>query len=212
METFDRNVWQNACTGMITDECDILKIKYICLTNFKSNRDNPSFFGFARTVDLEAGDYKDENIRLGLGFLDSLGPSDVLFVKGSDKFAYFGELMTRYSIKKNIEGVIINGATRDNNYTHNKKLNILFNSKTPVDIKGRGRVRAVDVDLKLTKSVIKSHAFVFADSDGIVIIDNKDLNIVQNAVKLVIQKEKRIIEAINSDMTIKDIIDNYESF
>ena len=100
MEEYNRNVWKHACTGMITDECDTLKINYTCLTNFQSNLDNPCFFGFARTVDLEAGNYPDENIKLGLGFLDSLGPGDLLFVKGSDEFAYFGELMTRYSSKK----------------------------------------------------------------------------------------------------------------
>ena len=212
MENFNRSIWQNACTGMITDECDTLKINYTCLTNYNSNSDSPIFFGNVRTVDLEVGDYVDENISLGLGFLDELGVGDVLFVNGSSKFAYLGELMTRYSIKKNIEGVIINGATRDNNYTFGKDLDILFKIKTPVDIKGRGRVKSVDTSLIIDGNSIQSFSFVFADSDGVVIINNKDLNVVQNAVKSIIKKEKTIIEAIENNVSIKDIIDNFKSF
>ena len=104
MVNFNSEIWNLACTGMITDECDELGIDYVCLTGYKTNSSKPSFFGFVRTVDLEEGDYADENINLGLGFLNSLGNQDVLFVKGSDSFAYFGELMTRFSTKKQING------------------------------------------------------------------------------------------------------------
>jgi regulator of RNase E activity RraA len=212
MVTFDREIWENACTGMLTDECDELKIEYICLTDFHSNNNNPRFFGNIRTVELEEGDYNDENIDLGLGFLDKLGPGDVIFVKGTSKFAYFGELMSRFSIKKNIEGVVINGATRDNNYTYGKKLDILFKAKTPVDIKGRGRVKSVDKVCVVDGYYIKSFDFIFADSDGVVIVKNKDLEVLQNAVRLVIEKEEKIIEAIDNNVDVKSIIRNFESF
>lgn len=209
---FDKNVWDNACTGMITDECDELDIDYICLTRYKSNNRNPFFYGFARTVELKSGNYKDENINLGLGFLDSLSCNDILIVKGSNNFAYFGELMTRFSIKKGISGVIIDGATRDNNYTVDKPLDIMFKHKTPVDIKGRGKVKSVDKDIIIEGRVIQSMAFVFADSDGVVIINKEKLNNVENAVKHAIEKEKKIIKKIQEGISIFEIIDKFKSF
>ena len=212
MKNFDKSIWSEACTGMITDECDRLKIDYTCLTGYMSNKINPMFFGRLRTVELEEGDYLDENINLGLGFLDRLSFEDVLFVKGSSKFAYFGELMTRFSNKKNISGVIIDGATRDNNYTKNNSLGILYKSKTPVDIKGRGRVKLVDNDVTIQNVKISTKSFVFADSDGVVIINNKDLKTVESAVKYVIEKEKNIIKSIQDNVSIFDIINKFESF
>ena len=212
MEIFNKNIWSQACTGMITDECDELKVSYSCLTGFKSNVQRPKFFGFIRTVDLEEGDYQDENINLGLGFLDGLSSKDVLYVNGSKSFAYFGELMTRFSSQRKISGVVIDGATRDNNYTLNKDLNILYKSKTPVDIKGRGRVKDVDVPLVLDGKTIQPNDFIFADLDGAVVISASDLSVVERAVEKVIDKEKRIINDIEDNVSIFEIIKNFKSF
>ena len=120
--------------------------------------------------------------------------------------------MTRFSNKKNLRGVVIEGATRDNNYTKNNKLSILYKSKTPVDIKGRGRVKLVDNDIEIQNRKITAKSFLFADSDGVVIVDKKDLKIVEKAVASVIVKEKNIIKSIQDNVSIFDIIDKFESF
>lgn len=197
---------------MLTDECDRLKIPYLCLGGLFSNTSFPLFFGKARTVHLQEGNYKDENINMGLGFLNSLGPKDVLFVNGSDKFAYFGELMTRFASSKKIEGVVINGATRDNNYTHRADLQIMYKSKTPVDIKGRGRVQSVDKKIVIKGFEVSPETFVFGDSDGVVVINNRDLTALEQAVRDQIEQEIKISEMLDKDVSIFQIIDKFKSF
>jgi len=197
---------------MITDCADALGVDYIVIDGLKSNLLRPKFFGLIRTVDLEEGDYKDENIKQGLGFIDRLGPQDVLFVNGSTHFAYFGELMSRFSIAKGISGVIIDGATRDTDFTKTIELPIMFKAVTPVDIKLRGRVKTVDQPIFVQGKTVESFDFVFADSDAAVILNLNDLTSVESAVALEIQNEKKIKKMLQDEIPILKIIEEFGSF
>jgi regulator of RNase E activity RraA len=208
-------VAQEWCSGTFSDIMDSLGYKNQIITNYHHNWNEApvGFVGRARTVFIETYETDDENISMGLGFLSQVGTGEVLVVKGSQKFAYFGELMTRLSIRQKIEGIIIDGLTRDTKFTHSKcPLPIVATGYSPVDIKGRGRVRAVDVDITINEVVVHKNDLIFVDGDAICIIpkeiEQKVLALAENNDA----EEKRIIALIDSGMAIDDLLKQVKSF
>ena len=160
-------------SSLFSDELDKIKFNKQILINWNSNN-NESFFGIIRTITIENTKSGDENISKGLGFLETLNKNEILFVKGSNKFAYFGELMTRLSMKKKMKGVVIYGKTRDSNYTIKiKNFTILSKGYSPIDIKKRGKVKNTDKSFKIENVKIKSFDYIFADKEGVVIVTKK---------------------------------------
>src|SRR5258706_4812438 len=85
------------CSGIFSDELDKLGYKDQVVPEWKLNNGRPRLFGKIRTISIEEIDTDDERIKDGLGFLSRLSRGEVMLVKGSSKFAYFGELMSRLS-------------------------------------------------------------------------------------------------------------------
>lgn len=170
--------------------------------------------GRARIIIIETIETKDENIRTGLAFLGNVGKGEVLFVKGSHQFAYFGELMTKLSTRMEIEGVIIDGLTRDTNYTHRDDITlpILAKGYSPVDIKGRGRVQKTDVACQIDGIEINPGNLIYADNEAICIIPQEIEKEVIAKVKEKIQEENRITKLINSGISIEELLKQVKEF
>lgn len=207
----DENL-EEFCSGVFSDELDKLGYKNQVINGFKLNKSSNRMFGKIRTLLIETIQTPDENIKKGLGFISGLGNGEVLFVKGSDEFAYFGELMSRLSMEIGLSGVVIDGLTRDSYFTQNIDLGIFCKGYSPKDIKGRGRVLDTDCEIKVKALSINSGDYVFGDSDAIVIIPQsimKDLSInVLSAVK----EEVRIKELIRQGISVNELLKSVKEF
>lgn len=205
---------EKLCSGLFSDVMDKLGYRSQIVTNMQRNKSKISFIGRARTVLIETLETQDENIRKGLSFLGNVGKEEVLIVKGSDKFAYFGELMTKLSTRMGIEGIIIDGLTRDSNYTHGKgiKLPILARGYSPVDIKGRGRVQETDVTISIDGIEIEPGTLIYADNEAVCIIPKNIENEVIEKVKIKIKEEEKITSYIESGMSVQELLDHVTEF
>lgn len=211
MKTLDN--FQSLCSGLFSDSLDDLNLKNQVITGFESNKMNFRFIGRARTMKLIEKKTSDENIYLGLTFLDQIKQGEVLVIEGSNNFAYFGEMMTRLSIRQGLAGVIISGLTRDTVFTKdNCNLPILSKGYSPVDIKGRGRVEMVDVDVIINGIKIHPGELIFADSDGIIVVPKIFEGRLDELIMNRIDEEKRIIELINQDVSVKDMLKTIKEF
>jgi len=210
---FDLNV-EELCSGLFSDVMDRMGYRNQIITGMKRNKRILSFWGRARTVLIEEYDTDDENIRMGLSFLGQVGKGEILVVKGSDRFAYFGELMTKLSTKMEIEGVIIDGLTRDTIYTHQEGivLPVLAKGYSPVDIKGRGRVQATDVKININQVVIEPGDLIFADTDAICVIPKTIEGDVIAKVKEKLEDEKRITNLIESGISVLELLEQVTEF
>ncbi|MDR2406993.1 MAG: RraA family protein [Bacteroidales bacterium] len=205
---------KDLCSGIFSDIMDSLGYKDQIITNYRNNWVSPvSLMGRARTLLIETYETDDENISMGLGFLSCIGKGEILIVKGSYKFAYFGELMTRLCIRQGLEGVIIDGLTRDTTFTHsNCPLPIISIGYSPVDIKGRGRVQAVDVDITISDVAIHKDDLIFADNDAICVIPQEIEKQVLSLAEASIEEERKIISMIDGGTSIEDILKQVKSF
>jgi regulator of RNase E activity RraA len=204
---------QQLCSGLFSDAMDSIGYRNQIISGFLRNQNIVRFMGRARTVLLETFETDDENIKMGLGFIGCLCKGDVLLVEGSNEFAYFGEMMTRLSIRQGIEGVVIGGMTRDTIFTHdNCSLPVLAKGYTPVDIKGRGRVKAVDVPIKIDGVLIESGDLIFADNDAVCVVPKVIEDALLKAVYADAKEESRIVELINKNVTVDEILSQVKSF
>ena len=199
-------------SSILSDELDKLGLRHQILTDWSFNN-NKSIMGFIRTMELEDTRTGNENIRKGLSFLESLKKRDVLFVKGSNRFAYFGELMTRLSIKRRLSGAIIYGKTRDSDFTTQiKNFTVFSKGYSPIDIKLRGRVKNTDINFKLGKIKVKTKDIVFADREGVVVIPIDKVKFLYPRVISAINNEKKIKYMIKNKATVNQILNSFKEF
>ncbi len=202
------------CSGLFSDVMDRMGYRKQIITGLKRNHRQVNFTGRARTVELKAENTEDENIREGLSFLGTVGKGEILVVKGSGEFAYFGELMTRLSVRNQIEGVIIGGLTRDTNYTHREDvlLPILAKGYSPIDIKGRGKVNAVDVEIRLDGVRICPGDLLYADNEAVCVVPKEIEEEVSLKIREKLAEEKRITELIHSGISVADLLEQVTEF
>lgn len=200
------------CSGIFSDELDKLGYKEQVTNEWKLNKSSNRLFGCIRTLSIETIETPNEEIKKGLGFLGSLENGEILLVKGSNDFAYFGELMSRLSVEIGVSGAIIDGLTRDTFYTQNIDFPIFAKGYSPKDIKGRGRVDEVNVDVEIDGIKVKSGDFVFGDSDALVFIPQEVFNELVPRVNDAAKEEANIKQMINSGKSVMEILDVAKEF
>lgn len=206
------NCLDEYCSGIFSDELDKLGYKHQVTANWHLNNSRLRLFGMVRTLELEEVETADERIEKGLHFLGNLDRDEVILIKGSSRFAYFGELMTRLSCEIGVGGSIIDGLTRDSFYTQTSSLPIFSKGYTPVDIKGRGRVKDTDISLNIDGIDVNSGDFVFADSDAVVFIPKSIFPKLLSKINEAALEEMEIKVKINEGMSIKNILLNHKEF
>ncbi|HEC1750213.1 TPA: RraA family protein [Campylobacter lari] len=200
------------CSGIFSDELDKLGYKNQVINGLLINKSSLRMFGKIRTLVIETIDTPDENIKMGLNFLASLNNGEILFVKGSNEFAYFGELMSRLSQEIGLSGIVVDGLTRDTFYTQNINLPIFAKGYSPKDIKGRGRVKEVDVDFFIDNIKISSGDYIFGDNDACVILPKNIISELAKKINIAVEEEYNIKQMIFDGKTISDILQVAKEF
>ena len=199
------------CSGMLSDELDKMGYRNQVIQGLVINKEH-KIFSIARTIKIEELETDDENIRTGLGFIGSINKGEILCVQGSQQFAYFGELMTRLSIRQGLGGVVIGGFTRDSEFTQHTKLPIFSQGYTCKDIKGRGRVQEVDTSITIQGVEINPGDYIFGDLDGVVVVPKECKEELEQRLLQVILNENNIVRDITEGKSIEFILNTYKEF
>jgi len=208
-QMFDK-ILNFACSGMFSDFTD--GFFEVGIWNNFLNTGTRNVFGKVRTVVIEEKVTDDENLSVGLPFLTSLSSGDVLVVKGSSNFAYFGELMANLAERVGVMGTVVFGASRDTKAITRLNYPLFAQSFTPVDIKGRGRVEAVDQTFSVDNFKISPGDWIFADSDGLVVFKSKDADAIFRGVSGLIDSEKIILKQISEGLSGDELANLHNGF
>lgn len=199
-------------SGLFSDGMDRLGYRNQIISGFQRNQKLLRFMGRVRTLEIETGEIEDENLSLTLNFIDSLNKGDVLVIKGCEH-AYFGEMMTRLCLRQGIEGVVIDGTTRDTMFTHdNCSLPIVAKGYSPQDIKGRGRAKAVDVPIEINGIKLEPGNLVFVDNDAVCVVPKELENNLEKDITIGIKEEEKIVSLINSGAPVAEILEKIRTF
>lgn len=212
IEIFGKDNLNEYCSGIFSDELDKLGYSHQVVDGWRVNNEGLRLFGQVRTLTIETIETADERISKGLGFLGAMQSGEVLVVKGSSEFAYFGELMSRLSQEVGVEGAIVDGLTRDTFYTQTIDLPIFARGYSPRDIKGRGRVDETDLDIEIGGVQVSSGDYVFADSDAVVFIPKSVLPDLAEKAKAAAAEEADIKRKISAGYSVKEILLDHKAF
>lgn len=199
-----------ACSGMFADALDSLGEAYTFLPLLGINP--TPIYGPARCATVQAASGVDENVRAGLGFLSQMNPGDVLLVKGSKAFAYFGQLMGELGEAVGIGGAVILGYTRDSKALRSGHIGVYAEGTTPVDIKGRGFVSNFDESIEVGGGLIETGDRVYADSDGVLVFKSSLQKKVEALVLDAIGYESNLSSLIRSGKSVPSDSDTFMGF
>lgn len=212
-----KDVLDRLSTAAISDIMDRLGyLNQMLPIEIKPNFNEAKIFGKARIIKLKAlvDDKNYKKVYDGLYFLESLGKGDVLVVSNALKDnSFFGDLMSNLARSKMVEGVVIDGCTRDKLETVKLKYPVFARDNYARDIKKRGIVDKVDDESTEIGGVkINKGDFLFGDLDGVIVIPQelKDFTIEQ-CLK-VYDLEQNIKKYINNGTSIGKIIRKFGDF
>jgi len=211
-EYFGDAYHEDYVSGVFSDELDILGYREQVVNGFSLNNPRLRCFGRVRTLALEEMETDDERINLGLGFLGNMAANEVLVVKGSMDFAYFGELMTRLSMRGGLAGAVIDGLTRDTYFTQTANLPVFAKGYSPKDIKGRGRVASVDEPVTIDSTLFSSGDYLFGDCDAVVSIPAGTIEPLFKACRASVDEEQNIKKMIADGLSVDEILSNVKAF
>lgn len=203
-------------SGIISDILDEMGFKDLVFPpDFKPNFKEAKIFGRARTIllgELKEGDNPD-GIYKALELMETVNPNEVIIVgNGSEQYAFWGELMSTLAIIKGVEGVIIDGFSRDYPKVIEMNFPVFSKGNYCKDIKGRGTLRGLDKRIEISNMVIEKGDLIFADLDGIVKIPKSIEKKFIDKVLKQIDVEQKIIESIKKGTSALELVKKFGTF
>jgi len=160
---------------------------------------NEKIFGYAFTVDSA------DNVDSIVEALEMSKPNDVLVISGNKSGkALAGEILATIAKRKNLSGIIIDGACRDVNGL--KKVGLPFYAKTinpnVADAKKMGRFQ---IPITCGKVIVNPGDIIFGDENGLIAVTEKDFICILALAEAVFEKETIWLGRIKADMDLKDV-------
>jgi regulator of RNase E activity RraA len=166
-------------SGVVSDVLDSLGHMHHALApRIRPLDDTLVLFGRARTAlympvyHVEPG-YNPYELEIAL--IDSLRADDVAIMAcpGGDRIAPWGELLTTASQARGAAGCVTDGMVRDVRLIREMRFPVFAGAIGPLDSKGRGEVKAIDVPVECGGVPIAPGDWIFGDVDGVVVIPHR---------------------------------------
>ena len=165
---------------------------------------NPEFFlgGFAYPVKLSKGD----NLLLHKSIYQI--PDDHILVASTDEaweYGYWGEIMTRAALEKNIKGLVIDGCVRDGSELSTLGFPVFSRGlcirSTSKQFKEESNI---NMSIKIGEVIINPGDWITGDIDGVVAVPGDNFDQVLENARNKVARENSIFESLKKgDSTIE---------
>jgi len=178
-------------SGVISDVLDGLGNMHHGLSpRIRPLDDTLVMFGRARTAlympvyHVEPGHNPYEH---EIALVDSLKPDDVAIMAcpRGERIGPWGELLTTASRARGAAGCVTDGLVRDVRLIREMRFPVFSGGIGPLDSKGRGEVKAIDVPVECGGVPVAPGDWIFGDVDGVVIIPGR---LCERAIDLALKK------------------------
>ena len=109
---------------------------------------------------------------LEIALVDSLAKDDVAVMAcpREERIGPWGELLTTAARARGAAGCVTDGLVRDVRFIREMRFPVFSGGIGPLDSKGRGEVKAIDVPVECGGVPIAPGDWIFGDVDGVVVI------------------------------------------
>ena len=121
--------------------------------------------------------------------------------------------MSTVAKSRGIEGVVVDGCTRDSLETIKMKYPVFARDNIARDIKKRAIVDRVDASsVRIDGVLIRKGDYLFGDNDGVIIIPKEIKEKIINRALRVFWLEKRIKRGIKNGLRAEVLLNNFGEF
>ena len=185
------------------------------LKGFKPNINGVSVIGRAKTLKLralkEGEDYK--GIYKALKSYETIVPNDIIIVENEvSDCAYFGELNANLAIRSGASAAIIGGATRDTREVFDLGFPVFAKGQTCQDVRRRATMESINKTINIDGVSISPHDLIYADQDGVVVIQKKYEHAVIQKVFDITSNERSILVDIAKGINVEKLTKQYGYF
>jgi 4-hydroxy-4-methyl-2-oxoglutarate aldolase len=164
--------------------------------------------GKAVTVQLGLADGKPSKRHLCTEAVDSSGAGDVIVIAHENRtnVAGWGGILSQGAVKREIEGVIIDGACRD--VDESRELNLPIYAKGSIPITARGRIMEKSWNEPITICGIRVEPgdLVIGDGSGVVFIPQ---NVAEQVIQLaenIVKKERIMASTVQKGYKLAEVM------
>jgi len=126
--------------------------------------------------------------------------------------AHFGDVMGLLAQLKGCTGVIVDGGVRDLETLLQIGMIVFARYQTPKSSAKASKIIAQNVPIKIGNVIMNPGDFIVGDMDGLVVVPKDMVEEVLVESEEVISREKKIRQAINSGMSLKEVNEKYGGF
>ena len=204
----------------LSDMLDDMRIEkgVLCgavINNFDCNIPGRKLLGRANTLKLrslkEGEDFS--GIYEALASYEGIADNDIIVVENEEAdYAYFGDLNARLAIRSGASGVIVNGATRDQQSTKFLDFPVYSKGYNATDVRRRATVDYINKPIHISGYTIHPGDLIFADECSIVIIYQQYEKEIIERVLNTFRNEKNIINDILERKSVNQIVSERGAF
>lgn len=168
--------WETLFAALLSDALDAAGVTHQVLSSrIRPLDDSLVMCGRARTGMYMETAYvdPDENpYELEIALVDDLTETDVVVLAtgGSSRIAPWGGLLSTASKARGAAGCVTDGLVRDTAEIRRLGLPVYHRGVAPLDSKGRGAIREVDVPVICDDVRVVPGDLIFGDADGVVVV------------------------------------------
>jgi len=138
--------------------------------------------------------------------VDMAGTGDVIVVQaGEGRKAVWGELATWSAFKRDIAGIVIDGAIRDVHVIKNMDIPVFAKKMVPEagEPKGYGEIGG---EIICGGQVVRKGDWIVGDDNGVVVIPKEEAQMIANRAINIMERENRIREEIKRGSTLSKVL------
>jgi regulator of RNase E activity RraA len=204
---------KNLYTAVVSDSLDQLGVRTQAMREYlRPVHGQCTCAGWARTIACSDVYHTPEDpYSIEIEAVDSLLPGEIAVVgtQKSVRNAPWGELLSTAARARGARGAIVDGLVRDVRKIEEIAFPVFAAGIKPVDSMGRGIVTAYNVPVECGEVLVSPGDFVFADSDGIVVVPK---DIVKEVIAIAtdkVQRENNSRRELLEGNYLRDVYDKY---
>ena len=168
---------------------------------------NYTYFAFGRAFTARGDKTPKPNHRIVSEMIDIMGQEDVYVLQANDNSrAHFGDIMSNFLSRAGVQGVVIQGWTRD--ALRLGSLPVWCKGVQPQDSADRWGITYIQDTIVIGNIFINPFDdYIFADTDGVLVIKEHLIKEVVDRLPEKLNYEQRVRDEINSGKTAGHIYD-----
>lgn len=192
----------------VSDALDVLNLEG-AIGGLKSLTGDHQIAGLAVTVKLKAGPTPSTHkpVHLCARAIHAAGAGDIIVIEhpGIDAGGWGGVLSQAATIK-GIEGIVLNGASRDIDEARTLGFPVFASCSTPKTARGRLHETATGVPVNLGGTTVNPGDYVLADGTGVVVVAEQHIASVLTVAEKIAARETAMVAALQRHVDVVEVL------